>query len=570
MPSSPRGSTLLILLLWGGITALDLDKAFHIDDVFHLKAAQWIEHHPGTPMSGLVNWANDPEPMHRFNQPPGFFYLVALTGHVLGYSEAPMHAMRALFTLLALVWFHRLARHFAPGHAPLLTALFAFCPAFMVNQGLMTDVPMLALHLLFIRLLVVPVAGTSAAIRYVLAALVLSAALFIKYSSLPLLLVFPLALVLKREMKGLPAALIPVALLIGWSAWNVHEYGGIHILDREGGDASPLGIVFRTLGLLSAFGAIAPFTPLFLGGLLRRAERWLFPAWVAACVTALGFGAGVHSGLIDEPTSDRLLRVAFPLNGLLLVALCARYVPRSLNKTAADTWILVAWALGMALFNALFAPAMATRYALLSIPAVLLLAAPALDAVRRRDKALAVACTGALGLMLTLADRAYAGFYRDQAPRIAREMRSLTTGTVWSLGHWGWQWYSEQAGLAIYGSTTSAVKPGDILVIPLEHDAQGVAADLPLERIAEWDAPPAWSSFFNVDHFASMYTSNYIKLPWTLSPSRHRTIIAYRVGRSPVAAGPDHFPPLRRSQRSSTMHIHPAFLSHLRMSFSRG
>ncbi|MBK7286908.1 MAG: hypothetical protein IPI95_07260 [Flavobacteriales bacterium] len=60
-----------------------------------------------------------------------------------------------------------------------------------------------------------------------------------------------------------------------------------------------------------------------------------------------------------------------------------------------------------------------------------------------------MACTTTLGVLLTVSDKEFAGFYRDRAPQIAREMKARTTGTVWSLGHWGWQWYSEQAGMAI-------------------------------------------------------------------------------------------------------------------------
>lgn len=521
-------SILLILLLWAGITAIDFNKAFHIDDTFHLKAAQWIEHHPGHPMSGTVNWGMDPEPIYDFNQPPGFFYLVAITGHLFGYSEGPMHAMRSMFTLLALLFFHRLARYRVPRHALWLTALFAFCPAFMVNQGLMTDVPLLAMQLLFFNLLLVP-GKLPTGTRHALAGLALAGAMFIKYTTAPLLLVFPLVIVLRREWRRLPFALIPVLLIVAWSLWNLHEYGHIHLFDRKPGDHSLRGIFVKTLALLCAIGAVAPFTPAFLRALVSKRAGWLFPTWMACITAAVVFCIAAYTGMITEIASDQVLRVAFTLNGILITAFCVRYLPRSLEPRTADTWALAAWAAGLAFFLAGFSPMMATRHVLLIIPPVLLLIAPALDHVGIREKALALASTAVLGVLLTVSDKAFAGFYRDHAPRIAREMKARTTGTVWSLGHWGWQWYSEQAGMATYAMKESRPEVGDILVIPEDYDVQDLPPGIVKVPIATWDGPPGADTFFCVEQFAGMYTSSYGKLPWSLSRSHHKIIKAYRV-----------------------------------------
>lgn len=528
LPRMRHPSFGVILVLWAAITALGHGKAFHIDDTFHLKAGQWIEAYPLQPMSGLVNWAHDPEPIHRFNQPPGFFYAVALTGHWFGYGEAPMHAMLSLFTLLALICFHRLARHRSPRSALLLTALFALCPAFLVNQGVMADVPLLALLLLTACLLLLPGPGP-VALRLSLAALVLCGALSVKYAALPMLVVFAAALVIRRQWRWLWLPLVPVLFLALWSAWNLHEYGGMHLLDRVGGDPSPRGIFVRTLSLLTVLGAVAPFTPLFAKLLLRSAGAWLFRAWAAACVLALLFAMGVFSGRIPQHTADQVLRITFTLNGALIVAYCAAALPRKPALGTGDTWILAAWALGMASFIALFSPTMATRHVLLVLPPVLLLAAPAVNTMPKRVKTLAVACTAGLGLCLALADHAYAGFYRQQAPLIAKAMRQKTTGTVWSAGHWGWQWYAEQAGMPTYGRTTSAVQAGDVLVVAQEHSTQAPATDLVLQPISRWTAPASLATCFGVDRFAGLYDSSYGKLPWSLGHNHRSTIVAYRV-----------------------------------------
>lgn len=526
MTLNPSRSTVIILLLWAAITALDLNKAYHIDDTFHLKAAQWIGQHPLEPMSGYVNWGHDPEPIHHFNQPPGFFYLVAATGHLFGWGEMPMHAMRSLFTLLALCCFHGLALRMAPSQALWLTALFALCPAFMVNQGLMTDVPLLALQLLFFYLLLVP-GRMAQGRRLACAALVLTAALFIKYTTLPLLLVFPIAMLLRKQWHWLPLALVPLLALVLWSGWNLQEYGGVHIMDREGNHSGSFGIVKRVFGMLLCIGALTPFIPAFLHPLPGRFGKNLFVAWCAALVVGLAFAGGVYMGLFQESMSDHVLRVAFMLNGLLLPVLCARYLPWRTPSAATDQWILALWALGLAAFLALFSPMMASRHILLILAPVLLILAPALAQASTREKALALTCTAALGVALTLSDKQYAAFYRTSAPRIQQELAGK--GTIWSLGHWGWQWYAEQAGMQTYGRTSSPVAVGDYLVVPADYDQQDLSPNIVAVPVRTWDEPPGPLNFFCVEQYAGMYTSSFGKLPWNLCRTHHKIITAYRI-----------------------------------------
>ena len=385
-----------------------------------------------------------------------------------------------------------------------------------------------ALRNMLFYFLLVP-GRSSTGTRYALAGFALAGAMFIKYTTAPLLLVFPLVILLRREWRRLPFTLIPWLLIAAWSFWNLHEYGHVHLLDREAGDPSIRGVFVRVLGLLTAIGAVSPFTLVFLRALVPKHGGWIFPAWVAAIAAALVLCIAAYTGMIPEVTSDQILRITFTLNGLLVAAYCIRYLPRNLATSAADRWALAAWAAGLAFFLAGFSPMMATRHVLLIIPAVLLLIAPALNTAPIREKILAVVCTAALGVLLTVSDKEYAGFYREQAPRIAREMEARTTGTVWSLGHWGWQWYSEQAGMSIYGQDESRLEAGDILVIPEDYDAQVLTPGIEKVPIATWDGPPGPGTFFCVEQFASMYTSSYGKLPWSLSRSHHKIIKAYRV-----------------------------------------
>ncbi len=519
-------STLLVLLIALAVVALDFNKAFHIDDTFHLKAAQWIAHDPLHPMSGTVNWGNSPEPIHFANQPAGFFYLVALTGQLFGYTEWPMHAMRGLFTLLAVFCFHRLAREKAPGQALWLTALFAFCPAFMVNQGLMTDVPLLALILLHYRLLLAPV-GISEGWRHFWAAMALGAALLVKYTALPLLMVFPLAILARGQRRWLPMALVPVAVLAAWSLWNVWDYGGVHLFGRPSGDLTLMGITSRSLGMLTALGAVAPFTPVFLPAFAGRRLRGL-PWWWLLAMTAFACWAwGVWHGHIPEAASDQLLRISFTLNGLYLVLFCIFMLYRRRSGHNGRSAVVVLWASALAVFIALFSPFIATRHLLLLVPPLLLIGAPALRQAGTAAKIVAVVATALLGTLLTISDKHYADFYRRMVPVIASEMAHETTGTLWNTGHWGMQWYAGQAGLPTYDGS-DRLKPGDMIIVPEDHDAVALPEGLAVDTVASWSEAPGGAVFFSVEQFASMYTSSYEKLPWRLSRAHRKQIWALR------------------------------------------
>jgi len=67
---NPRGlrSPTILLATWLGITAINLNTAFHRDDTADLEIDNWILAHPFKPMSSAVNWLNSAEPIHTLNQ----------------------------------------------------------------------------------------------------------------------------------------------------------------------------------------------------------------------------------------------------------------------------------------------------------------------------------------------------------------------------------------------------------------------------------------------------------------------------------------------------------------------
>ncbi len=515
--------------LWAFATLIDVDKPFHVDDSFHLHMAEWIMEHPTAPMSGWINWDDGRVPMHMANQPPGFYYAIALTGHLFGTCEVPMHLMRSLFTLLAIVCFHRLAKRYYAKGAIMLTALLALGPAFLVNQGLMVDMPLLALHLLFFDLLLRERSATRW-LEVAMAGVVLSAAMFVKYTTVPLLALFPFALIMRKEARLLGWCALPVLSMIVWSWSNVCEFGHVHLLSRGGENVVLEKVLRRSAAWDCCLGALAPFTLLFIGGSV--------PAWrkhAVRCLCAFGMcgsllGLSVFFGWVSEGVSDTMLFWGFLANGALLLIIFSRQAFCTGGIQRTDRLILTLWLTALSFVVVVFAPTMGSRHVLLVLPPLLLICAPAMEGLPGRATWIAVGMTAALGVSLAVADKAGARFYQRGAEQASAELYRYRP--LWSVGLWGWQWYSRREGMLIYPDDPRASGPiavNDIIVKAEGVHGQELEYGIRLQAFRTWTEPRPWWTFLYVADMGSMYTSDLPRLPWRFDRDAHNTITAYRV-----------------------------------------
>ncbi len=522
-------STVALGAIWLFATLIDLDKPFHVDDSFHLEMAEWIMEHPGQPMSGMITWDDGRVPMSIANQPPGFYYAIALTGKLFGYCETPMHLMRSLFTLLAIVCFHRLARRYHAAHALLLTALLALGPAFLVNQGLMVDMPLLAVHLLFFDLLLRE-RTPRRWMQLALAGLVMGAAMLVKYTTAPLLALFPLALWMRGEKRMLGWSVLPLVVLLLWSWTNVCEFGYPHLLSRGEESVVFMKAVRRAGSWICCLGALAPFTLLFVGALVpawRKHSTWLLSAFAAGAGV---LGLLVWTGMVPECASDNILRVAFIANGVLLTIFFARMAAVGKAIPNADRWILIGWMLGVTLLVIVFAPTMGSRHLLLVLPPLFLISAPALDGLPASPRWMAVCLTAMLGIALAVADKAHARFYQHGAQMASAELAAYHP--KWSVGLWGWQWYSRRSGMLIYPDDPLArhqLGVNDIVVKAEGVHQQNLDPNIKLRAFRTWAEPRPWWTFLYAADMGSLYTSDWPRLPWRFDRDAHNSITAYRV-----------------------------------------
>ena len=545
-------SFLLLFVIWFTATVFNLDKAFHMDDTVHLEIAQWIAGHPLTPMSGLINWHNNAGPIHNVNQPHLYFYLLAAWGQIFGYSEIAMHALQSLFTLVALYYFYRITQIIAPRYSFVLSTFLVLGPAFVVGQNLMVDIPILSCWIVFYYLLLKP-ERISEHWRYFLASLIASAAILMKYSSLPLFPILIIHILIRKKYQCLYTVLVPFAALLGWSYFNFLEYGSVHILDRQFNPSSLYHYLRMSWSWIITLGAISPFSIFFIPDSVWSLKDGLLYRWrIASVCTLLAITVIIfyqlHFGL------DRIFKVLngiifvlFIINGLFLVYLLfdatRKLFPKSrfmtMNKSTflssfreilqshTNDIVLIYWSVSAAAFVVLFAPFMATRHVLLSIPGLLLILGARIKSqrVKRSKLYVSLAATIILTTNLALSDWQFADFYRKQASDIVAALPA--DRVIWFTGHWGWQWYAKQSGMKQLESLRPKAKSGDFVIYPENIHQQRLHPKLILERVKVIQSPPLKLTYLSTANDGQFYKSKH--LPWRFSEKPLGNIVVFRV-----------------------------------------
>ncbi len=500
-----------ILLIWCALTLININKAYHIDDTFHLEAAQLIQAHPLSPMSGKINWSNVPSAMYEHNQPPLFFYAIALWQNLFGNSEISLHLLLSIFTLLSLIYFSKLTRLLNVQHKTTLLLLFGFCPAFIVNQNLMTDIPVLFISLAVLYYLLK--AQKSRQTRYFLwASVLLSAGLLIKYSLLPLAIVVLFAIIISGRIRNVWTFIIPVLVLSLWSVWNYAEYGGVHILSRK-----ITKIDFnKPLAFFGTAGSVCLFSILYISSLFpRRFINKLLWIFIIGSTAILPF---LYFEFIPLQPINRLLIYTFIVNGMLIaisvVITSIKLITSEKSKILTSPFLILGmYIYGVSLFMALFAPFNATRHILLIIPVILLFTHSSFEKANIWKRRAIVVYSIFFGLALGISDWMYANAYRTSAKTIEKK-----EATYWTVGYWGWQWYAEKAGMRSYNmELDTAVKVGDYMIIPQDIEKQYISSNLKLDTIDVQTINGNVLTFFSVSNHASFYNSYAGTPSWLFS-----------------------------------------------------
>ena len=506
----PTRRAVLLGLLAVAYTGLNALKPIHIDDAAYGYYAAQDAAHPLDPYGFKILWYYEPQPANDVVAPPVLPYYWAL-GRVL-FGERPW--LWKLFLLpwcLLLVWaLHALLRRFAAGMELPLTVMTVLSPALLPSLNLMLDVPALALALASVELFL-GACDRNALGQAVLAGFVAGLAMQTKYTAV----VAPAAMLLAAATVGRwrlwPAAAVAAAqLFLTWEFLMALLYGESHFLHSlrgaAGGSLTAKGALFAPF--FSFMGGLAPF--LFILGLaaLGARRRWLAAA-AGAMVVGFGlivvfdarFGGEVRPspmlfGAIQTPQWDfpgsEVVFDAFAAGGVLVTALAVRRLWGGDDAAGRrQTLFLVLWlALEMLAYYPL-TPFPATRRVLGPLVVLTLLigrlAARAWPTPRARWAAWPwVGCGVALGLAFFALDWREAYAEEWGAEQAAAWIKAQDgDGRTWYVGHYGFQYYAEQCGMApAYAALDETAPPhlrrGDWLVRPDERVAS---------QVLDFDAP---------------------------------------------------------------------------------
>lgn len=446
-PSASRlpQSTVFVLLLTLAIQIAFINKPFHVDDTVVLHIARQILKTPLNPFSGELDW--DGTVRNTFavtTNPPLLSYLLAPFLAIGGEREWLMHAVMSVWQVLLWWGVVLLAWRFEV-HPTLTTALVLLNPATIVSPNLMRDVPMVALWTLgtawFVR------GSDSAQNKWmILGALVAGCAVLMKYSGLGavvLLAAYPLLKRRARHLRFVWWGLLPLAL---WCLHNWLIYGHLHMVATLARKDIVTPISDRLWGTLAGLGGV-----------------WLLWLWsVVVCRNRIALGAGISLALV---VGWWRWRTAFDTEsafwcaaGALLLALT---VAQAIAHWRAQTFPIL-WTAWVFLAIGIGAPFAAARHLLPALPPLALLWGTVGNMSKWRGIALGVILLAqtVFGVYAGWCDMQIAEVYRRSATELAKRH-----GVQAFVGHWGWMYYAQRAGLRQV-SANRLPEAGTLIAVP--------------------------------------------------------------------------------------------------------
>ena len=455
-------------------------KAFNVDDTLFIYVARQITQHPLDPFGFKVNWFIDAVPMaYETKNPPLASYYLAAAASLVGWPERALHLAFLLPALAAVLGTYSLAQRFT--NSPLLAAAATLlAPAFLVSaSSVMCDTMMLAL---WIWAIIFWIEGfePQKPVYLLVSVLLITLCTLTKYYGAALILLLPAYSFARQRRLGSWAwyLLLPILLLTGYQHWTKAVYGLRMITSaahfstgmRQGRNASVLA---KALIDLSFVGGCA------LPALTFAPALWIRKKILAVCVVSAVAGFLISTGRIGlgeslGPRDFSRHSVAVGIQLTLFIAagfsVMALAAADAWKRRDADALLLALWVFGTFIFTGFVNWTINARSVLPLIPAVGILLARGVDALpvnamrwRAAMLAMALAASGAVSLWLTWGDAELANSARTAATLIQQKTRNQS-GTVWFMGHWGFQYYMESYGARPVVIEDPPRQPGDYVV----------------------------------------------------------------------------------------------------------
>jgi hypothetical protein len=457
---------LLLIVVWIAIQIPFLSSAFRIDDPYFLAVARQMYHHPLDSYGFQINWDGTLEWAFKTSANPPLVPAYLAAWHCLfPWSEVSFHAAMLPFSIIALLAFGVLARHFQA--EPLAAQVLLCCsPAFFLGSHVvMQDVPMLSLFLLAVSCAVL-YEGRGSAVLFAVSFLAAFCCPLAKYNGLVLVPVLLGLVLVGGRKRGLVAIVCaPLLALALWSCFTWLKYGQNHFLAMAAFEKNPaVRTPFWQLlaGSLAATGL--GVLPLCLVNFMTRIPKWRTALWGSAVVVlpsilacGMWMGYGKSSSLLFAIS----VWLALQLAGLTFFCGCKFYKEKHFIGLVLVIWILAGLAFQAGLIFS------SVRYVLfLAPPAILLVLGQSSRFSRTHIFALLIAANLFLVVSLGIGDCRLADSYRKTIAERVGPWLARHQGKFYFSGHWGFQYYSEQVGgEAVDETRPPYLRAGDLMVV---------------------------------------------------------------------------------------------------------
>lgn len=481
------------------LSLASLGKPIHMDEPLFLAPARQILKTPLRPFDFTFNWYGRDVPMASINNtPPLMLYALAAALKVSGGREELMRLLFVPVEVLAAGALYGLAAVFLA--EPLWPALIVLaCPGWALNMTLLypeklaTALGLLGLYLLALTLekkerwfwWSAGLCGLAVFAKYGFVFLVPAAAWYLRRrSAAP-----------QRIAVWCAAALVPIAAYLIFDHFAYRSaVGSVWTAMSEGFRLPTSAWSHKLRALLSFTGGCGVATAIWPLALLSDRHRTF---WVLLAAAAVLFFPALDLAPLVRGL-DRATGIVLAFGAALGFHLV---LSRYKNSRGGVLW--AGWAASVAAVQLLLYWSVIARVVVLLVPPLVFALAEVLE-TRLSPRALRglYAGTFVVSLLLTgslaWVDWTYAAAQRD----VAAQARALYPDRrLWCAGHWGLQYYMEQAGARELDSSRGGwdeTAPGDVVVVPKVNSnvlrsngkvraivrSMTVAAPLPLRLIS--------------------------------------------------------------------------------------
>ncbi len=527
---------IIIVLVVLATTLPFVNRAFFIDDYYHVTMAKGIIENPLRPydfrsddnIENVKSWERGNLP--RMVNPPLMHYYLAAIISLFGSALWKLRLSYLLFACVAAIAMYLMAGRFT--RYPLAAALLFTCsPAFVLSSyTLMLDMMMIALFL----------AGFECFMRgcendswtyLICAGILLALSPMVKYTGYYTYLFVGAWFFLNylkdfRKYRYLVIFAIPFLITAGWYWWNVAAYGQSHLLASVKRFV-PGSNIFKLIVSLVFLSGVSLFTFVYEALLIKKHILVL-------CVSFL-VGAGLTVFLCSPFGGFNITQAAL-LSAMLLNSLTVCWL--LLNQARRNNTFLLFWFFTGAILVILPIPWVAGRYYLLVMPALSILTiemvAQNFERYRMPLIWLTVGVTGIGTIALASADYMQAGVYKA----IARDVETSDAvqnapGKKIVLGDtfFGYSCYLKDNGWRVIFDS-SQVSRGDLLLASMQSIPRISRPrwDLKLKEIAHFTYRTRYP-FRIMDLYSSagFYASSGGALPFSVSTGPLDTFVLYLV-----------------------------------------